>query len=464
VFEVAVVVRSRRIVFPDGVRPATVHISDGTIARIGAFEEAADIDADGLVVSPGLVDTHVHVNEPGRTEWEGFDTATRAAAAGGVTTIVDMPLNSIPATTTVDGLNQKRRAAQGQCHVDVAFWGGVVPGNAAELDGLVDAGVRGFKCFLVPSGVDEFPAVVERDLRGAMAILARRGLPLLVHAESPALIQGGHTGPPPRGAAADAFQFVGADPSVGPASYAAYLATRPPEAEVEAIRLMVRLAQEFRARVHIVHVASAEGAAEVARAKTAGAPITAETCPHYLTFTADDVPDGATEFKCAPPIREARHREALWDALATGTLDLVATDHSPAPPALKCRGDFMQAWGGIPSLEVSLAAVWTGAREVSRPQLTVDLSSVAHWMSGAPATLAGLDTRKGRVAAGYDADLVVWDPDAAWTVEPGRLQQRHKLTPYAGRRLHGLVQTTFVRGTAVWDAGRLVTAGSGQVL
>jgi allantoinase len=444
-----VIVRSRRVVFTDGVRPATIHINDGTITRIGAFEEAVDVDADDLVVSPGLVDTHVHVNEPGRTEWEGFDTATRAAAAGGVTTIVDMPLNSIPATTTVDALYKKRRAAQGKCHVDVAFWGGVVPGNAADLDGLVDAGVRGFKCFLVPSGVDEFPAVGERDLRAAMPILVRRGIPLLVHAESPA-----HLNLP---------QATPATPATR-STYSNYLATRPPEAEVEAIRLMARLAQEFHARVHIVHVASAEAADEVARSKAAGAPITAETCPHYLTFAAEEVPDGATEFKCAPPIREARHREALWDALAAGTLDLAATDHSPAPPALKCTGDFMGAWGGIASLELSLAVVWTSAREVETSQLRFDLCSLARWMSEAPARLAGLDDRKGRIAPGYDADLVVWDPDAEWTVEADRLQQRHKLTPYAGRRLRGRVQTTFVRGTPVWDAGRLVTSGLGQLL
>jgi allantoinase len=441
----SVIIRSRRVVLPDGVRPATIHIQHGKIARIGAYDEwsakasAERFDADDLVVSPGIVDTHVHVNEPGRTEWEGFDTATRAAAAGGVTTIVDMPLNSVPATTTVAALEAKRSAARGRCQVDVAFWGGVVPGNGADLDGLVDAGVRGFKCFLVPSGVDEFPAVGERDLRDAMPILARRCVPLLVHAEDPSLL---------RDAGARRLQ---------PSVYANYLVTRPPEAEVEAIRLIVRLAQEFGARVHIVHVASAEAADEVARAKAAGVAITAETCPHYLAFEAEQVPDGATEFKCAPPIREERHRQALWNALAAGTLDLVATDHSPAPPALKCPGDFMRAWGGIASLELSLAAVWSSW--TSRSPVTL-----SNWMSGAPARLAGLADRKGRVAPGYDADLVVWDPDAEWTVEPDRLQQRHKLTPYAGRRLRGRVQTTLVRGTPVWDAGRLVTAGCGQLL
>ena len=459
------IVRSRRVVLPDGVRAASLHIEAEKIARIGAFEEAADVDAGDLIISPGIVDSHVHVNEPGRTEWEGFDTATRAAAAGGVTTIVDMPLNSIPATTTVDGLNEKRQASHGKCHVDVAFWGGVVPGNASELDRLVDAGVRGFKCFLVPSGVDEFPAAAEEDLRQAMPIIARRGVPLLVHAESPALILGGgHIGPPLREDAGPSREGaepsrVGADPRVGPASYSTYLATRPPEAEVEAIRMIVRLAREFATRVHIVHVASADAAEEVARAKAAGVAITAETCPHYLTFDADQIPVGATEFKCAPPIREPRHRQALWGALAAGTLDLVASDHSPAPPALKCPGDFMRAWGGIASLELSLAVVWSydGARRLQP-------SDVARWMSEAPARLAGVGDRKGRIAPGYDADFMLWDPDIEWTVDSAYLQQRHKLTPYAGRRLRGRVQTTFVRGTRVWDAGRLVGAPVGQLL
>ena len=382
-----------------------------------------------------------------------------------------MPLNSVPATTTAAALEAKRTDARGQCHVDVAFWGGVVPGNAAHLEELVEAGVRGFKCFLVPSGVDEFPAVDGRDLREALPILSRRRVPLLVHAEAPALIRGGHSGPPLR----PDGNRVGADLRVGPGSYASYLATRPPEAEVDAIRMIARLAREFAARVHIVHVASADAADEVARAKADGVAITAETCPHYLTFAAEDIPDGATEFKCAAPIREVRHREALWNAVANGTLDLVATDHSPAPPALKCPGDFMKAWGGIASLELSLAAVWT-AREVSsfksqfsesvsgeRP-LSVDLCSAAGWMSEAPARLAGLGDRKGRIAPGCDADLVVWDPDAAWTVDPSRLQQRHKVTPYAGRRLVGHVQTTFLRGTPVWRDGQLIAVGSGDLL
>jgi len=450
-----VVIRSTRVVLADGVRAASIHVENGVIARIDDDRSnRGDLfDAGDLVILPGLVDTHVHVNEPGRTEWEGFDTATRAAAAGGVTTIVDMPLNSVPATTTVAALDEKRSAARGRCHVNVAFWGGVVPGNASQLEPLVDAGVRGFKCFLVPSGVDEFQHVGEPELREAMPVLAGRGVPLLVHAESPETIV-----PPTR------------------STYEAYLASRPPEVEVEAIRMIIRLAREFGTRTHIVHVACAEAVEEISRAKLDRVPITAETCPHYLTFAGEEIAEGATEFKCAPPIRHSHHREALWSGLHSGALDLVATDHSPAPPALKCRGDFVRAWGGIASLEMSLAAVWTRSAEslalhhtevalhdtaVARA-FQASVCKITRWMCAAPAALAGL-SRKGRIAAGCDADLLVFDPDAEWIVDPARLQQRHKLTPYAGRRLRGAVRTTFLRGVRVWDDGRLVREGAGRL-
>ena len=453
------VVRSQRIVLPEGERAAALHIDDGVIERIVEYASddptgATVFNVPYLVVSPGLVDTHVHIDEPGRTEWEGFDTATRAAAAGGVTTLVDMPLNSVPATTTVSALYAKVDAARAQCHVDVGFWGGVVPGNAAELDALVDAGARGFKCFLVPSGVDEFPAVTEQDLRLALPILARRRVPLLVHAESPA--------------------FGNPQSAIRNPQYAAYLASRPVSMELDAIRLMIRLAEEFRTPVHIVHVSSAEGVEAIAGARVDWVPITAETCPHYLTFAAEEIPDGATEYKCAPPIRDASHRAALWDGLASGALDLIATDHSPAPPALKTPGDFVRAWGGIASLELSLPAVWSAyrtavARGFSLRDAPADrgaphLSNLARWMSAAPASLAGLGERKGRIAEGFDADLVVWDPDLAFVVEPARLQQRHKETPYAGRSLFGTVLTTFVRGERVWDVGRLTRACGGRLL
>jgi allantoinase len=448
---IVLVVRSNRVILPEGERAAALHIRDGVIERILAFGSedptgAKVFNVPDLVVSPGLVDTHVHINEPGRSEWEGFDTATRAAAAGGVTTLVDMPLNSVPATTTVSALRAKIEAARAQCHVDVGFWGGVVPGNTADLEPLIDAGVRGFKCFLVPSGVDEFPAVSEGDLRQALPILARRGVPLLVHAEDPS----GITQP------------------TGP-EYRAYLASRPASSELEAIRLMIRLAGEFRTRVHVVHVSSAEGVEAIAGARSAWVPITAETCPHYLTFAAEEIPDGATPFKCAPPIRESVHRRGLWDGLASGALDLIATDHSPAPPALKTPGDFVHAWGGIASLELSLPATWTSlkgqlsASTVARAELT-PFADLARWMSAAPAALAGFGDRKGRLAEGLDADLVVWDPDEEFVVDEARLHQRHKLTPYAGRSLFGTVLTTFVRGERVWDRNRLVRAYGGRQL
>ena len=450
------ILRSTRVVLPDGVGRAAIRIENGTIVAVersdagargakAASRSGSHIDFGSLVISPGVVDTHVHVNEPGRTEWEGFDTATRAAAAGGVTTIVDMPLNSVPATTTVAALAAKRAAAAGRVHVDVAFWGGLVPGNAADLDALVDAGVRGFKCFLVPSGVDEFAPVGERDLREALPILARRHVPLLVHAEDPSLIR-----------SADASRT----------DYAAYLASRPPDAEASAIRLVASLAGEYGARVHIVHVASAEAAEAVARAKAEGVAITAETCPHYLTFAAEEVPDGATEFKCAPPIREACHRDALWAALRSGALDLVATDHSPSPASMKTSGDFARSWGGIGSLELSLAAVNSQRSTLNAHGSTIDVensvSRLAGWMSEAPARLAGLAT-KGRIAEGYDADFVIWDPDEEWTVDAARLQQRHKLTPYAGRTLRGRVHTTYLRGVEIWNGDRLIAERTGRL-
>ena len=434
-------IRGRRVVCPDGERAASICIDGGRIVSIGAFDgpQRGDVvDAGDLVVSPGLVDTHVHVNEPGRTEWEGFETATRAAAAGGVTTIVDMPLNSIPATTTVASLRAKCDAARGRCRVDVALWGGVVPGNEADLEPLVDAGVKGFKCFLVPSGVDEFANVDAATLRRAMPILARRGVPLLVHAELPEHLR------QHRGAAQN---------------YRDYEATRPPAAEAAAIELMAQLAHDTGAHVHIVHLSSADGVAALATAQASGIHMSGETCPHYLTMIDTAIPSGATEFKCAPPIRTAADREALWRALESGVLALIATDHSPAPPSMKCPGDFVRAWGGIASLELSLPVVWTSARE--RGHSPSDLS---RWMSAAPSALAGLAGRKGAIAAGADADVVVWNPDEEFTVDAPKLQQRHKLTPYAGRRLHGLVRETFLRGERVWARSGLAHHASGQLL
>lgn len=441
------VVRSQRVVLPDGIRPAALWVRDGAIAEVAAYDasvgDATVTDAGLLTVSPGIVDTHVHVNEPGRTEWEGFDTATRAAAAGGITMLVDMPLNSVPATTTVDAFLIKQQAAEGRLHVDVGFWGGVVPGNARELLPLLRAGVRGFKCFLTPSGVDEFASVDEADLRVALGVVSRgggTGLPflLLVHAEDPSFLR------PPHGDVRH---------------YATYRATRPPAAEVSAINLVGRLSLEFDVRAHIVHVSSADGVAAIADLQRAGVALTAETCPHYLVFSDDEIADGATEFKCAPPIRDARHRDALWNGLKDGVLTMVVTDHSPSPPSMKRResGDFCSAWGGIASLQVALPAVWTEARRRGFTE-----RDLARWMSEAPAALCALDATKGRLTPGADADFVVWDPAEEFIVHGAHLQHRHPLTPYEGRRLVGVVHATYVRGTCVWRDGALQRVGSGR--
>jgi len=430
------VILSTRVVTPEGTAPAAVAISDGVVTAIHDHGAGPDsprrLDVADAVLLPGGVDTHVHVNEPGRTEWEGFETATRAAAGGGITTIVDMPLNSVPVTTTTAALELKARAAAGHATIDYAFWGGVVPGNIDQLAPLARAGVRGFKCFLVPSGIDEFPPVGESQLRPAMTKLAGLGLPLLVHAELP--------GPIAR---------AGASRGSDPRRYGSYLASRPRAAELEAVNLMLGLCRETGCRVHIVHVSAAETLGRLRDARRAGLPVTAETCPHYLTFAAEEILDGATAWKCAPPIRERSNREQLWDGLAQGTLDLVASDHSPAPPALKCleTGDFVRAWGGIASLELGLAATWTGARDRGR-----DLGDLARWCAERPARLAGLPG-KGRIAAGCDADLIVFDPDARFTVRPGQLRQRHPVTPYAGMTLAGVVRQTFVRGVCVYKEG-----------
>jgi allantoinase len=444
--------RSRHVVTPEGVRDAVVEFGDGRILSITDADSVAP-DAVGIDdlgdhwLLPGLVDTHVHVNDPGRAEWEGFPTATRAAAAGGITTLVDMPLNSSPATCTAAALAEKLRAAAGRTSVDVAFWGGVVPGNTGELEALARDGVRGFKCFLSPSGVEDFPNVSEADLREAMPVIAKLGLPLLVHAELPAALD----------AAAKDRAVRNGDPQ----RYATWLASRPPAAEVEAIALMIRLAQETGCRVHVVHLAAADALPLLRDARRAGVPITVETCPHYLIIDAEAIRTGATQFKCAPPIRERANRERLWEAVHAGEIDLVATDHSPCPPEMKLPqdGDFLRAWGGIASLEVSLAAMWT---EGNMRGLT--LPDLARLMSAAPARLAGLAGRKGAIAPGHDADLVAFDPDAMWVVEPRALRQRHKVTPYAGRTLQGRVAATWLRGRLIYHEGKFADPPLGQPL
>jgi allantoinase len=444
------IVRGRRVVTPHGEKPAAIHIRGGVISAVSAFDEipagCAVHEAGESAVMPGLVDTHVHINEPGRTEWEGFATATRAAAAGGVTTLVEMPLNSIPATTTVAGFRDKIVAASGQLSVDVGFWGGVVPGNVAELRPLWGAGVFGFKCFLVPSGVEEFREIGEAELRAALPKLAALGAPLLAHAELPGPIE----------------EAVRKRPKGAPANqYATWLASRPRKAENEAIELLLRLAGEFNARIHIVHLSSSDSISQLQQARALGIRASVETCPHYLTFTSEEIADGATQFKSAPPVRERENREKLWAALRDGTIDFIASDHSPCPPAMKLRqeGDFLRAWGGIASLQISLPAVWTQAR--SRGYA---LSHMAEWMCRGPARLAGLEKRKGAIVAGCDADLVIWNPDAKFCVDPSRFHHRHKLTPYAGREFFGVVETTFLRGREVFDQGGFSAAPAGQIL
>ncbi|GAB7052682.1 allantoinase AllB [Catenuloplanes indicus] len=431
------VVRSRRAITPDGERPAAIAVRDGRIARIAAYDAPLRADREEdlgkLALLPGLVDTHVHVNEPGRTEWEGFASATRAAAAGGVTTIVDMPLNSLPPTTTADALAVKRKAAAGQIQVDVGFWGGAVPGNVKDLAPMRDAGVFGFKAFLIDSGVPEFPPLSPAELTEAFRAVDAL---FLVHAEDPDLVAGHESS----------------------ASYADFVASRPRSAENTAIARVVAAARKTGARAHILHLSSSEAVPLIAAAKAERVRITAETCPHYLTLTAEEVPDGATQFKCCPPIRDAGNRDALWAALADGVIDLIVSDHSPCTPELKRTdtGDFAAAWGGIASLQLGLPIIWTQARERGH-----SLSDVVRWMASGPAALAGLDT-KGRLAAGADADLVVFDPDTTQRVDVNRLQHRHPVSPYHDRVLTGVVLGSWLRGipTVGEPNGRLLERGA----
>ena len=442
------VVRSRRVVLPEGEREAAVHVRGGRMEAISGWDDVpAGVeleDVGDLALMPGVVDTHVHVNEPGRAEWEGWDTATRAAAAGGVTTIVEMPLNAIPATTTVDALAAKAASADGAIRVDVGFWGGAVPGNLGEMVGLHAGGVLGFKCFLVPSGVDEFAPLDAEGLREAMLVIRRLGSVLLVHAELPGPIDAAL-------AAADG----------DPRSYETYLRTRPAEAEDEAVALVARLARETGCRAHVVHLASSTSVKLLHDAQLDGVPVTAETCPHYLRFTAEEIADGATELKCAPPIRDRANRDHLWDALEQGTVSMVASDHSPCPPAMKLAedGDFLRAWGGIASLQTWLPALWTEA--LGRGHT---LRQLAQWTSLVPARLAGLSDRKGAIAVGLDADLVAWDPEAQFVVDPARLFHRHAVTPYAGAILQGVVKTTWVRGRKVFEGGEMLGGPAGRIL
>jgi allantoinase len=438
------ILRAGRVVTPQGVRAAAVHIRGGQIVAVtdpdAVPEGFAVTDLGDLTLMPGVVDTHVHINEPGRTEWEGFETATRAAAAGGITTVVDMPLNSIPAATSARGVAVKSARTEGRVHVDVGLWGGAVPDNTradpAGLGKVLDEGALGFKCFLLPSGVDEFPFVTEDDLRAAMLQLRGTGATLMVHAELP--------GPIDDAARAMAEE----DPPPDPRVYRNYVRSRPREAEDRAVALLLRLVRELRVPTHVVHLSSSGALGLMAQARDASLPLTAETAPHYLHFTAEAVPDGATWFKCAPPIRERDNQERLWAGLDDGLISMVVSDHSPCIPDLKHMdtGDFATAWGGIAGLQCSFLAMYT---EATRRGFGLD--RVVGWMCEAPARHAGLWGRKGAIAAGFDADLVALDPTATTRVDAPFLQHRHKVTPYQGETLQGAVKTTWLRGQVVYD-------------
>ena len=441
------VIRGERVLTSAGVRPREVGVRGGVIVAMQPLgnnlngAEVIELGDDETLI-PGLVDTHVHVNEPGRTEWEGFASATRAAAAGGVTTIVDMPLNSIPPTVSVEALNVKREAAKGQTHVDVGFWGGAVPGNTADLRPLHDAGVFGFKCFLLHSGVDEFPPLDADELEKDMRELSNFDSVMIVHAEDSRAID---RAPQPEGD-----------------DYSKFLASRPRGAENLAIAEVIERARWTGARAHILHLSSSDALAMLRSAKHDGLKITVETCPHYLTLTAEEIPHGATQFKCCPPIREAGNRELLWQGLEDGTIDFIVSDHSPSTLDLKDleNGDFAVAWGGVASLQLGLSLIWTEAR-----QRGLSLETVVAWMSEKPAQFAGL-TGKGRIAPGYDADFSIFAADDAYVVDVTKLFHKNPLTPYNGKALAGRVRKTYLHGEPIdftTPRGRLVRRGRAEV-
>jgi allantoinase len=440
---------SDRVVTPQGTRPAALLVEGG---RIRAICRASELPADTILhhcgndaILPGLVDTHVHINQPGRTEWEGFRTATRAAAAGGYTTLVDMPLNCLPETTTVAALEAKRSAAQGECFVDWAAWGGAVANNQQHILPLARAGVLGFKCFLIYPGCDGFTMVDQQQLEAALPAIAQSGLPLLVHAELAAPIE----------RATENLRHADWR------SYATYLASRPDDAELQAIRLMIRLCRQYRFRLHIVHLSTALALGDLHAARAEGLPITVETCPHYLHFAAEDIPDDATLLKCAPPIRSRANRNALWHALREGAIDMVVTDHSPCPPEMKHSetGRFDRAWGGIASLSVALSVMHNDGL-----QRGFTLDDLVRWMSSAPAALAGIRNQAGSLEAGRDANFVLFDTDAVHTMTPDKLHYRHLISPYLGEALRGVVKATYLRGKPIYHAGAFATTPSGHEL
>lgn len=436
-------ISSNRVITPDGIRKAVLLIKDGKIADVVNELPGGDLpvtDVSDSILMPGIIDPHVHINEPGRTDWEGFDTATKAALAGGITSLVEMPLNASPVTTTAKAFDEKIKAAEGKLHTNCGFWGGVVPGNEKEIEPLIETGVLGFKAFLTQSGIDEFPYVSEDDLRKVMPVIAKYDLPLLVHCELDSV---------------HGQQFT-----VNNRIYQNYLTSRPKKWEDDAIALMIRLCEEFNCRTHIVHLSSAGSIEQIVKAKQKGLPLTVETSQHYLYFNAEQIKDGQTEFKCAPPIREKENNEKLWQALKNGIIDFVATDHSPCPTEMKetGSGDFMKAWGGISSIQFALPVLWTAAKKHG-----CNLNDIGKWLCHKPALLPHLKN-KGKIEKGYGADLVAWNPEKKFVVTKNNIQHKHKITPYLDEELYGVVEQTWLNGEKVFDGIKFLHLNKGKIL
>ena len=434
-------IHSNSVVTPIGIINATVMVKNGVIEDIvqGKLESATDVG--DKILMPGIIDPHVHINEPGRTDWEGFDTATKSAIAGGITTLVDMPLNSSPVTTTAKAFEEKISSTKNQLHVNCGFWGGIIPENENEIEGLIEKGVLGFKAFLTYSGIDEFPNSTEEDLRKAMPLIAKHDLPLLVHCEL-----------------TNNRQPITSNPQ---RSYKNYLNSRPRKWEDDAIAMIIRLCEEYNCRVHIVHLSSSNSIDQIKKAKKDGLPLTVETAQHYLYFNAENIQDGQTQFKCAPPIREKENNEKLWQALKDGIIDFVATDHSPARPELKelSSGDFIKAWGGIASLQFALPVLWTAARRQS-----CSIVDIVKWLCERPAFLPGIQKSKGKIQKGFDADLVVWDPEKQFTVTEQIIRHKHKITPYLNEKLNGVVEQVYLNGVKIFDEGAFTKLNQGKII
>ena len=434
---------SQRVLTPKGERPAAILIQEEKIMDVVSISEiSSDCPVEDMkndVVMPGLVDTHVHINEPGRTDWEGFETATKAAAAGGITTLVDMPLNCIPVTTTVDALNQKIAATKNQLWVDCGFYGGLIPDNLQNIESLADAGVLGFKAFLSHSGIDEFPNINEKHLREALPIFANKGIPVLVHAELE----------------------NGATQSEDHSTYKSFQDSRPKSWENNAVKLLIQLSKEFDARIHIVHLSSADILAEIAQTRNDGYPISVETCPHYLHFSSEHISDGDTRFKCAPPIWESDNKEKLWSGLENGLINFITSDHSPCTAELKNLevGDFEKAWGGISSIQFTLPVIWTECKTRG-----YSMDQLINWMSKQPAKFIGKDQQKGQISPGFDADLVCWNPDEKYIIQKEAIHHKNKLTPYEGESLYGVVNATFLRGQKVYENGEFLGNPTGKII